>query len=430
MTNFDIFNISNSILRKEINGSALTPDRFNYYLNLSYIEKLENEYDNFEKDQRNTDALIKLKQNETVNFDAYGEYDLSSLTYNYWHLDNIFYYYNSSYIHVDIVNNIQYVSRLSSSLEYPTLEYPIVRISDDKLKMFPYPYVTSTINLVTNSGATGTTDWVDSNADGIADGWSLSGGLVGNIVSGYGFEGNSQGMSHNYSGGGAPEYSSQYYVSFTYTGTSDIMKIGKRYKISFKARVYSVDSNYTGDTTLTIYGINSNSTLYTFSNYDNPTTVQSYSCIIEIKDYDESFIIVSYNTTQNEYKYVFIDEVVVNEVTDLLDINILYLKEKTTPYMDWYYDANDNINYLTEGEVYTLQTGEQYIDKDNGSILISGAVIGTSSDDAVNHTVEMEIPDDHKKDVLYHILSKLGVQMTNQLATQYSLSMEAKEQTK
>ena len=172
-------------------------------------------------------------------------------------------------------------------------------------------------NLVTNSGYEGTTDWVDSNADGTADGWYLVGGLVGYIFgSGYGFEGNSQGMSHNYSDGGAPEYSSQYYVRFTYTGTSDIMKIGKRYKISFKARVYSVDSNYTGDTTLTIYGINSNSTLYTFSNYDNPTTVQSYSCIIEIKDYDESFIIVSYNTTQNEYKYAIIDEVSVFELVD------------------------------------------------------------------------------------------------------------------
>lgn len=50
-------------------------------------------------------------------------------------------------------------------------------------------------NLVTNSGAIGTTDWVDGNSDGLADDWTAnysSATMVPTISTGNGFSGNAQ----------------------------------------------------------------------------------------------------------------------------------------------------------------------------------------------------------------------------------------------
>ena len=181
--------------------------------------------------------------------------------------------------------------------------------------------LTKGINLLTNSGYTGMTDWVDSNADGKADDWNVLGGLLPTISDGTfvtGFNGRAQGISFNAQGFGAPEYDSQYSIIFIYTAALSPLEVGKRYLISFKARVYDSAGTYNGDTTLTIYGNNSDSTLHVFSNFDNPTTVQSYSCIVDLTSaqYSENFNIVSYNTVQWDSKYVFIDEVSVVELVD------------------------------------------------------------------------------------------------------------------
>lgn len=88
---------------------------------------------------------------------------------------------------------------------------------------------------VPNSGATGTTDWVDTNTDGLADDWSETspGSYTFSIVTGSGFNGNAQRMAKLVTSGIRRVQQNitvtpgmQYYVSATYraslTGTANI----------------------------------------------------------------------------------------------------------------------------------------------------------------------------------------------------------------
>lgn len=58
-----------------------------------------------------------------------------------------------------------------------------------------YTYTLS--ELATNSGVAGMTDWVDSNSDGLADGWATSLNPICSIVTGNGFIGNAQRIIEN-----------------------------------------------------------------------------------------------------------------------------------------------------------------------------------------------------------------------------------------
>lgn len=92
-------------------------------------------------------------------------------------------------------------------------------------------------------------------------------------------------------------------------------------------------------------------------------------------------------------------------------ITILYLRTPTTPYFDYYYDANLNIQYLTAGQSYALQAGETYRD---------GTTAGTKS----SISVELEWEDLDKIKILHRILTKFGVSMDEQLVAQYATSKE------
>ncbi len=95
---------------------------------------------------------------------------------------------------------------------------------------------------VTNGGGVGTTDWVDTNTDGLGDNWS-KGNVEVSIVTGNGFNGNAQRAVRN-----------------IFTGTKDVY-----------SDVYSVPT-----------GIN----LYVRLKYRGEDTAQGY---IELQVYDTSF---------------------------------------------------------------------------------------------------------------------------------------------
>lgn len=83
--------------------------------------------------------------------------------------------------------------------------------------------------LFSNSGAAGMTDWTDTNADGLADGFNIrTVGVVTtcSIVTGNGFSGNAQRIAYT-SGSG--------YCYFRYGTTNNILD-GKKYRISLKTR--------------------------------------------------------------------------------------------------------------------------------------------------------------------------------------------------
>lgn len=82
-------------------------------------------------------------------------------------------------------------------------------------------------NLVANGGADDTTDWTDTDADGLADGFSTSGIEFTTIVTGNGFTGNAQSVS-NIDGDGylnlcQLEAGKRYRVKFKYRGTNIIV---------------------------------------------------------------------------------------------------------------------------------------------------------------------------------------------------------------
>lgn len=431
ITNFDGFNYINTILRKEVNGSSITPDRFNTSLNVKFTQKLDDEYAKFEINQKNTDSLRMLKKRQIINFDGNFRFDLNDFANDYWHLISASYSYDNQFIDVDVVTEREWNRRMSSSLEQPDYYYPILRVIDNYLNIYPYNFEQTGSNKVTNAGTDETTDWVDTNTDGVADNWSVDGGLSPTVVSGYGFNGNAQACNHSYSGFGDPLYSSMYSARFQYTGGGANLDSATKYLVFFKARSIIISDNGDGDMVVTIHAPTSNETLSVISDFDQALDVSWYSAVIEIgSDYNETFAIYSYNSVQNNYKYLAIDEVSVYEIGNITDVDIVYLKKANTPYFDWYYDANDNIQYLEEGEIYTLQANETYIDKDDGTVHISGAVIGVSTDDAINHTKEMEVSDEVREAVFYSMLSDFGVSLDNQLASQYSIGMYSKENLK
>ena len=107
-----------------------------------------------------------------------------------------------------------------------------------------------------------------------------------------------------------------------------------------------------------------------------------------------------------------------------------YFQKPNIPFYDYYIDANDNYVYLTEGEVYTLQTGETYTDKETGATLTAGQSIGTKpTNDANNLSKEMSYPENERIQVIYMILEKLGIILNEQDAVQYGLMKENKEET-
>jgi len=92
-------------------------------------------------------------------------------------------------------------------------------------------------------------------------------------------------------------------------------------------------------------------------------------------------------------------------------ITLLYLRNPTTPYYDYYTDANLNIEYLEADESYVLGASEVYRD-------------GTTSGTVNSITVELEWEDLDKIKILHRILTKLGVSMDEQLVAQYATSKE------
>lgn len=412
ITNKDGYDFVNTVLRKEKEGSALTPDRFNNMLNFSFWQKVDDEYIKFEKDQNSTDFFNLLKKYQEIAPDGDGEYLLTGLNNDYFHY--CYSSYNGTYI--DLVTEIEWSKRISSSLEYPTEDFPICKISDNYAKFFPLKHNGGTeASLAINSGWSGTTDWVDTNTDGVADGYQVTNsGEVLQADGQFYFDGRAQGVEFSPATIASlitdnTPFADQknYYFEFEYyieTGSNTPGVVG----------VWNGGSSYYSEAAVVGAKTFVNGTIFLPDNFFTNSNLGVY-CNIDVAEAD---------------RYIYIDKLKIIPLNTELKIGFSYLKKPAQPYFDWYYDANDNIQYLEEGEVYTLLANERYIDKTDGTVLTSGSVIGTAANDAVNQTKEMEVPEDGKEDVFISILSKLGISMANQGAVQYSMSMEAKEDTR
>jgi len=99
----------------------------------------------------------------------------------------------------------------------------------------------------------------------------------------------------------------------------------------------------------------------------------------------------------------------------ITNVSLQYFKTPNAPFFDYYFDAEDNIQYLTEGQAYTLKANEEYRD-------------GTTSGIVNSISVELSFPEGERLQVLYMILQKLGVSLNEQDAMQYGMAREQKEE--
>jgi hypothetical protein len=412
INNKDGFDFVNTLLRKERNGSPITTDRFNNLLNICFEEKVSDEYFKFEGNQKNTDFFRFLKRTALITPDDEGVYSLTDLSDSYWHHTGLTYESDQGREFIDMVTDDEWDRRISSTLEEPSLYFPICKVSDDKLYFTPLAVGILNPNLVSNSGFGVDTDWVNPTS-GVAENWDTSLYLcTGQQATGqFGFDGTAQGFRmDDGSGFGGLAYSPVLLPNLP----------AGRYSVTFE---YAI-SNQPGDTAISVV-VNAANFIATLPAVQSVSTKDKFTVSFDFSGNAAApgFSIVAQNDTVEPTKTVYLDKVYLGLA---LDITLNYLKKPTTPYLDWYSDAQDRIQYLSEGIEYTLQTDETYIDKDDGTVRTSGYTITAS----VNKTVEMEIPDDDKRGVFYSMLAKLGVSLDQADATGYSMEMESKEASK
>ena len=153
MNNGQIYDFVTTILRKEKNGSALTPDRFTLMLIESMWEKLNDEYRKYELSQIVTDSLNEIKTTASIILNVNGEYDLSGLVSpnEYWHPSALSYDDSGNIRLIEIVTDLEFAERMSSSLLQPDSYYPIAKFyrnsSDTEvIKVEPLTSTTLTFN--------------------------------------------------------------------------------------------------------------------------------------------------------------------------------------------------------------------------------------------------------------------------------------------
>jgi hypothetical protein len=151
MNNGEIYEFVTTILRKEKNGSALDPDRFNLMLIESMWEKANDEYRKYELSQIISDTLQQLKASESISITASGTYVLSGLSEDYWHPSALRYADTGAVTRkIEIVTDLEYSNRLSSILLQPDLTFPIAKFYRDSgsqvIQFYPIVSTTATFD--------------------------------------------------------------------------------------------------------------------------------------------------------------------------------------------------------------------------------------------------------------------------------------------
>jgi hypothetical protein len=96
-------------------------------------------------------------------------------------------------------------------------------------------------------------------------------------------------------------------------------------------------------------------------------------------------------------------------------VDFNYLSVPNTPFYDYYIDVDDNYVYMPVGSSHLLVAGEEYRD-------------GTTSGTVNSISVEMSYPNNERVQVVYLLLSKLGIALNDQDAVEYGLGKEQKEE--
>jgi len=136
MNNGLIFNLLNTIIRKEKEGNTLTPFQFSELLQMCSLEKANGDYAYYEHGQVITDSLRSLMDSinlsltsGTGNFVA----AIQSANKTYWHIIGV----NTTYATVERLTSLQFDDFKYSDLLMPTTSYPVCKISGNNIYVLP-----------------------------------------------------------------------------------------------------------------------------------------------------------------------------------------------------------------------------------------------------------------------------------------------------
>ena len=114
-----------------------------------------------------------------------------------------------------------------------------------------------------------------------------------------------------------------------------------------------------------------------------------------------------------------------NPITSV-NISFSYFKKPSSPYYDYYVNANDEQVYLVPATSHTLLAGEEYLDKDD---MLTVRTAGYNITAGINKSVELPFPENERIDVAYNILQKMGMPISKFDVAQYGMIREQKEET-
>lgn len=148
MDNGQLFDWIVTILRKEKEGSAVSPERFTLMLVESMWEKINVEIGVFERSQVITNSLRSLKVSEDIAVTPSGTFDLTTLVDDYLHPTSLYYTYSGRVRQVDILTDGEWAYYTSSSLMAPTDEFPVAKILGDTIMFDPIASDTATLTFI------------------------------------------------------------------------------------------------------------------------------------------------------------------------------------------------------------------------------------------------------------------------------------------
>lgn len=100
--------------------------------------------------------------------------------------------------------------------------------------------------------------------------------------------------------------------------------------------------------------------------------------------------------------------------TNITAVDIIFIRKPTTPFLDYYIDANSERQFMAASSSHTLTAGEVYRD-------------GTTSGTKSSATVELEIPEDFHPEYQDKLLERLSMVLNDQFGVQYSLTKQQQE---
>lgn len=137
MTNNDIYNLLNFLIRKDAKGKPVVVDNMTRLLQQANMELFKEEFSKYQVNQDISDSLAPFEVQVDVSTLTVSTTKITLPT-NYAHFIGMYWTDSDSYDRAfDLVTDDQWDMRCSSTLTIPTNSYPICKVVDDSIYVKP-----------------------------------------------------------------------------------------------------------------------------------------------------------------------------------------------------------------------------------------------------------------------------------------------------